>query len=176
MTSPPLERPRLGIVAVSVLTALWLGLSTLLDHEALLELISPLFVAGFGLATIGLVGVALRAPRHALIGCAILGAWLAVLPFVRSSALKGFYMDCHSVRPGMSLPEVGKVMSPYLLLGCPPEKEPALSGLRRVPWFSSGPDAEPDRITFISSVEDPADWCIVYTKDGTVSAVDVSPD
>jgi len=176
MTLIPLERPRLGIVAVSILTALWLGFSTLLDHAALLELISPLFVAGFGFATIGFVGVALRAPRHAWIGCAILGAWLAILPFVRSSKLKGFYMDCHSVRPGMSLPEVVEAMSPYLLLGCPPEMEAALSRLRRVPWFSSSPPAEPDRITLISSVDDPADWCLVYMKEGVVSAVDVSPD
>ena len=176
MTSPPLERSTLGIVAVSALTAIWLALSVLLDRAALLELISPFWVALLGIASILLLGVALRAPKHASAGCAMLAVLLAILSFVRSGPLKGFYMDCHGLQPGMALRDVVKTMSPYLLLESPLEREPALTGMRRAPWFSSDPSAEPDRITFISSLEDPADLCMVYAKAGSVSAVHVSPD
>lgn len=104
------------------------------------------------------------------VALALFAAWLLLyLPNVRSSGLKSFYVDAWSLKPGMTMAVVDEIMKGYT-------KNPAgpLSGAHMVGVQES--DVEHDaRILYVHE-DYPADWCVVYPKDGVVRRVVIHPD
>ena len=100
----------------------------------------------------------------------LLSAWIAVvLPRLRSTELKEFYVNAWSLEPGMLMTEVDQIMAKY-------EKNPAspLSGAHMVGVSESGQEYD-SRILYLHK-DHPADWCVVYPKDGIVQRVVIHPD
>lgn len=94
---------------------------------------------------------------------------LVVLPRTRSSELKGFYVDSRSLKPGMTMVQVDEIMAKY-------DKNPSspLSGAHMVGVPESETEHE-SRILYIHR-DYPANWCVVYPKDGFVQRVVIHPD
>src|SRR5258706_6315102 len=120
-----------------------------LDSQVLFEYI-PNWLAA--IAVVILLGPVL-AWRFSLPKLAVLSlllAWLfVVLPQVRWNMLKGFYVDCHSIRPGSSTESAQRVMSKYL-----------------------GPRLGPaGQFVFTPSQQLDADWCLVETTGSVVARV-----
>ena len=94
---------------------------------------------------------------------------LAILPKSRSSELKGFYVDAWSIKRGMSIARADEIMARYV-------KNPAspLSGAHMVGITES--EGEHDVRILYAHKDHPADWCVVYPKDGIVQRVVIHPD
>ena len=100
----------------------------------------------------------------------IFAIWLlAILPKSRSSELKGFYVDAWSIKRGMSIAKADEIMARYV-------KNPAspLSGAHMVGITES--EGEHDVRILYAHKDHPADWCVVYPKDGIVQRVVIHPD
>lgn len=100
----------------------------------------------------------------------LFAVWLvAILPKSRSSELKGFYVDAWSLQRGMSIAQADETMAKYV-------KNPAgpLSGAHMVGIAESG-DEHDARILYAHK-DHPADWCVVYPKNGIVQRVVIHPD
>ena len=100
----------------------------------------------------------------------IFAIWLlAILPRTKSSELKGFYVDAWSLRRGMGVAQADAIMSKYV-------KNPSgpLSGAGMVGIDESAAERDA-RILYVHK-DHPADWCVVYPKDGIVQRVVIHPD
>ena len=101
---------------------------------------------------------------------ALFAIWvLAILPKSRSSELKGFYVDAWSLKPGMSVAQAEEIMGRYV-------KNPAspLAGARMV-GIAESAEEHAARILYTHK-DHPADWCVIYPKDGIVQRVVIHPD
>jgi hypothetical protein len=165
-----------GIAVVWLLTGgMLVGLAAF-DAAGKTELMFPLLAAPVAL-TMLLVGGLVRAWKHVLSACSLLGLWFAVLPAIRWGPLKGFYMDCHRIEPGMPVARAAKIMSRYLLDEFPVRLERDLAEARQIPEGAGPPpDAVPDRFVFIPDLENRADWCMVYASGHFVRDVEESRD
>ena len=94
---------------------------------------------------------------------------LAILPKSRSGELKGFYVDAWSLRRGMSIAQADEIMAKHV-------KNPSgpLSGAHMVGIAESR--SERDARILYTHKNHPADWCVVYPKDGIVRRVVIHPD
>lgn len=94
---------------------------------------------------------------------------LAILPKSRSTELKGFYVDAWSLKRGMSVTQAEGIMAKYV-------KNPSgpLSGASMVGITESM--EEHDARILYTHKDHPADWCVVYPKDGIVQRVVIHPD
>ena len=165
-----------GIAVAWLLTSGMLVGSAIFDTAGKAELFFIVFTAPFALALV-LLGGLVQAWRHTLAACAVLGLWFAVLPAIRWSPLKEFYMDCARIEPGMSVAHAAKIMSPYLLTERPVRLERDLQNAHQDPSLvGPPPEAEPDRILFIPDRESGADWCMVYASGQLVRDAEISTD
>jgi hypothetical protein len=119
----------------------------------------------FALAFVAIVvgRVAISFERDTLAVLEILVAWIVVLPQIRWSGLKSFYMDCARIEMGADVSNVYRRMAAYHL-----QRDhrggPAASDLDR------------PHITFHPSLDRSADWCVVYTEGDRVVRVEALPD
>jgi hypothetical protein len=97
-------------------------------------------------------------------------AWvLFVLPRMRTSELKAFYVDAWSLKAGMTVDEVDAVMSQYTKNPSMPFADAVMIGVNE-----SG-EEHASRILYIHQ-DYLADWCVIYPKDGIVRRVEIHPD
>ena len=97
--------------------------------------------------------------------------WLLVLPSLRWSTLKSFYIDCARLQPGMTLTEARQVMTPYMEVDHASDIFSAY-----IPGVQETPVEHSTRLLFIPTEADSADWCVVYPEAQRVKAVVISPD
>ena len=94
---------------------------------------------------------------------------LLILPKSRSTELKGFYVDAWRLKRGMSIAKADEIMASYV-------KNPSgpLSGAVMIGINES--EEERDARMIYTHKDHPADWCVIYPKDGIVQRVVIHPD
>jgi hypothetical protein len=98
-------------------------------------------------------------------------AWLLLLPSMRWTSLKSFYIDCSIIKPGMTVDDARAVMTPYVEVDSTNDVYSAY-----MPGVAETPVEHNTRILFIPTEADSADWCVVYPEEQKVKAVVISPD
>jgi hypothetical protein len=168
---------QLALAALVTMTLIVVLLATLFDAACGFEYIPRLPAAIF--LSVMVLPFALKSRLAAFICSATIFVWILGLSPVRWDHLKSFYVDAHSLQPGMTLAEVRTRMSPYLEVGksyIPGADVPAgIFGAHML----GAPETQAEhvsRILFIPSEEYMADWCVVYPKDGIVARVEIHPD
>jgi hypothetical protein len=172
---------RKGAVTATTTLALvvvfWMAVAALFDAGCLFEYLPRL---GFGVVAIGTVLIlASWRPKAAAASAIFLGLWLAVLYPIRWNNLKSFYIDSHSLRKGMSMDEVRRVMSQYLEVRrnyTPSGDIPSGIFGATMLGVSESQDEHDSRVLFIPSEAECADWCVVYPEGGVVKSVAIHPD
>jgi hypothetical protein len=180
-----------------------LALAFLITLTLLLIVVATLFDMGCGfvylprlpiavMASLAVLPFAFASRRATLVCSAIIFAAILGISQVRWNHLKSFFIDADSLRAGMTLTDVRHRMSPYLEVDKsnppmpppPPEilaqfpeafKPPGFYGAV-VPGLQETNEEHESRILFIPDESHNADWCIVYSKDGIVERVEISPD
>ena len=94
---------------------------------------------------------------------------LAILPKSRSTELKGFYVDAWSLKRGMSVSQADEVMAKYIKNPSGPLSGASMAGINES-------EVEYDTRILYTHKDYPADWCVVYPKDGIIQRVVIHPD
>lgn len=102
--------------------------------------------------------------------------WLLILPGARTSSLKGFFIDCRRVGPGMSVNEARDILRPYLEVGPQYPRHPSEFFAAATSGGSETREERASRIIFIPDKTRPADWCVVYPSSDRVRRTFVDPD
>lgn len=162
---------------LALLVVFWTTVAALFDAVCGFEYLPRL---AFGVVAIATVLVfAWWWPKAAVGSAVFLGLWLVALSPVRWNHLKSFYIDSHSLRQGMPMEEVRRIMSPYIEVGRndtpSPDIPPGIFGATMVGASESEQEHEA-RVLFIPSEVDYADWCVVYPEMGVVKRITIDPD
>lgn len=105
-----------------------------------------------------------------LAGLICLSIWiLFLLPRMRTSELKAFYVDAWSIRPGMAIDEVDAIMASYVKNPNMPFAGAIMLGVKE------STDDHNSRVLYIHK-DYVADWCVVYPEHGLVTRVEIHPD
>jgi hypothetical protein len=163
-----------GLVLV---VSFWTMIAFVFDEQCVFEYLPRMVLGAVASATVLIF--AWVWPKAA-VGLAIfLAIWLAALSPIRGNHLKSFFIDSHSLREGMTVEEVRRVMSPYVEVGrknvLSEDTPPGIFGATMLGVSENEAEHE-SRILFIPSEDFAADWCVVYPRDGVVTKVTIHPD
>jgi hypothetical protein len=155
----------------------WTLVALLFDQQCFFEYLPRIVFGAFAIATVLIFAWAW--PKAAVGSAIFLAIWLAALYPIRWNLLKSFYIDSHSLREGMGVEEVRRVMSPYVEVGRDyiPSGDipPGIFGASMLGVSENKSEYE-SRILFIPSEDFAADWCVVYPENGIVKRVSIHPD
>jgi hypothetical protein len=96
------------------------------------------------------------------------GWLLLLLPKIRSSETKAFFVDAWSIRKGMTVAQVDSIMAKY-------EKNPIFYAGVTMSGVKESQSEHSSRILYVNK-DHHTDWCVVYPRDAIVRRIVVFPD